>query len=279
MSIRSVAAITGHQRIDDVVPGIRGQRAFPTRERGVLDPFVLLDHIGPERLADDFYVDGVMHPHRGFETLTMMFEGVMYHVDSTGFRETLPTGATQNMNAGSGIQHGGDMAADPESHVFHEVQLWVTTPADAKMDPPAINTAHPGDKPILDRGHYEVEVITGTVDDQTSPLTTQQPTRVLRATTTNGGTIVIDEIDDNWNVFVYVLAGSASVDGRQVPQFSAVNFDRDGTSIEFDAGPNSDILVLTGQPTNEPIVMGGPWVMNTQAELAQADADFEAGLI
>ncbi|MGI9604485.1 MAG: pirin family protein, partial [Acidimicrobiales bacterium] len=101
---RTVAEITGHERIDGVVPGVRGQRAFPIASRAVVDPFVMLDHIGPAQLPDDFAVDGHMHPHRGFETLTMMFEGVMNHLDSTGFGEHLPSGSTQNMVAGRGIQ-------------------------------------------------------------------------------------------------------------------------------------------------------------------------------
>jgi len=278
VSARTITSVTGHERIDGVVPGVRGQRAFPISERRVLDPFVMLDHIGPEVLPDGFYVDGHMHPHRGFETLTMMFEGVMHHVDSTGFRETLPTGSTQNMRAGSGIQHGGDMAADPTSNVFHEVQLWVTTPAAHKMDEPAINTAQPGDKPILDRGDHRIEVVTGAVDGAASPLTTTQPTRVLHVSADGGAAIVIDEIDPAWNALVYVLRGSIVVDGHTVDEFETVTYANDGDMVTLGAGAaGAELLVLTGLPTEEPIAMGGHWVMNTRDELQRADADFRAG--
>ncbi|MDX2379857.1 MAG: pirin-like C-terminal cupin domain-containing protein, partial [Acidimicrobiia bacterium] len=211
-------------------------------------------------------------------TLTMMFEGVMHHVDSTGFRETLPSGSTQNMRAGSGIRHGGDMAADPASNVFHEVQLWVTTPSVHKMDAPSINTAQPGEMPIIDRGDHRIEIVTGNVDGVTSPLTTTQPTRVLHVTAEGGARIEVDAIDSAWNALIYVLRGSIVVGGRTLEKFTMVAYDHDGDTVAATAGDAGvELLVLTGLPTGEPIAMGGPWVMNTRDELAQADEDFRAG--
>ena len=208
----------------------------------------------------------------------MMFEGAMFHVDSAGFRETLATGSTQNMVAGSGIQHGGDMAADPGTHVFHEVQLWVNMPAATKMEPPSITSAHAGDKPIIDRGHYSIEVITGTVDGQTSPLATTQPTTVAPIQTTGVGAIAVGDIDADWNVIAYVLRGSIDVAGQHVEQFRSVLFNSDGDTIDLTStGAGADVLLLTGSPIGEPIVMGGPFVMNTSAEIDQAQADFAAG--
>ena len=278
MSARTVRSITGHSRIDGVVPGVRGQRAFPTRELGIIDPFVMLDHIGPEKLADDFYVDGHMHPHRGFETLTMMFEGIMYHVDTSGFREELNTGSTQNMVAGSGIQHGGDMAADSNTNVFHEVQLWVNMPAATKMQLPSISSAHSGDKPLLDRGHYSIEVITGTVGGETSPLSTTQPTTVLRIQTTGAGPVSIEGIDPGWNSMAYALRGLFEADEQTVDSYQTVLFNNDGDTLELTSlRLGADILILAGEPIDEPVAMGGPFVMNTQAEIAQAEADFASG--
>ena len=276
-SVRGVESVTGHTRIDGVVPGVRGQRAFPIPERKVLDPFVMLDHIGPEQVSSDFYVDGHMHPHRGFETLTMMFEGVMHHVDSTGFRERLDAGATQNMRAGSGIQHGGDMAADPETGRFHEVQLWVTTPAVHKMDPPQIASQSAAETPTVDRSGHRVRVITGEYEGARALLETSQPTRVLRVTADADSEVVVDDVPRHWTGIVYVLAGAVEIEGERVGAFHTVTLDRDGDRIVFRALAGSDVLVLTGEPTGEPIVMGGPWVMNAREELAQAHADFEAG--
>ena len=124
--------------IDGLIPGIRGQRAFPTSLFKQSDPFVLLDHIGPQKVGADYFLDGSGHdhPHRGFETITFMFEGRMDHRDSLGNRLTLESGGVQRMNAGSGIIHGGDMASDPATGRFHEVQLWVNNPASEKMSGP-----------------------------------------------------------------------------------------------------------------------------------------------
>lgn len=278
IATRAVRSVTGHDRIDGVVPGVRGQRAVPTRELGVVDPFVMLDHIGPETLNEDFFVDGHMHPHRGFETLTMMFEGVMHHVDSAGFRETLATGSTQNMIAGSGIQHGGDMAADPDTHTFHEVQLWVNMAAATKMNPPAIESAHAGDKPIIELDHATLEVITGEVAGRRSPLQTTQPTTIVRLQASAAGSVVLDELDPTWNVVVYVMRGRAAVNGRDVSQFETATLAQDdGVVVLETTGDPADVLVLAGKPIDEPVVLGGPFVMNTRAEIEQANADFAAG--
>ncbi|MEM7092614.1 MAG: pirin-like C-terminal cupin domain-containing protein [Actinomycetota bacterium] len=277
-TIRSIRSVTAHDRIDGVVPGVRGQRALPTHGLGMVDPFVMLDHIGPQTLHEGFYVDGHMHPHRGFETITMMFEGVMHHVDTAGFRETLSTGSTQNMVAGSGIQHGGDMAADPDTNTFHEVQLWINTPAAAKMNPPAISSAHVGEKPILDLGHATIEVITGELHGHRSPLQTTQPTTVLRVQSFGTGSTTVEELDATWNVVAYMLQGAAVINGRTVSQFDTVLFDRAAGAISIDTDDEpADILLLAGKPIGEPVVLGGPFVMNTQAEIDQAHADFAAG--
>ncbi len=104
-----------HQRIDGVVPGVRGQRVFPTQALTHVDPFVLLDHIGPQKVVADYKVDGHMHPHRGFETITFMFAGNLHHKDNFGHRVLLSSGGVQQMNAGRGISHGGDMWGDETS--------------------------------------------------------------------------------------------------------------------------------------------------------------------
>jgi len=264
MPARTISKLVGHSRIDGVVPGVRGQRALPTHELGIIDPFVMLDHIGPEKVSDDFHVDGHMHPHRGFETLTMMFAGTMFHIDSAGYRETLVSGSTQNMVAGSGIQHGGEMAADPDTNMFHEVQLWVNMPAAAKMEPPSIYSAQAGDKPIFRRGHYTVEVITGTIDGQTSPLSTTQPTTVARIQTSGVGPISVDGIDPNWNAVAYVLRGSITAAGHDAEQYQSIVFNNDGDTIELaSSAAGSDILLITGEPIGRTRCHGpDPFVMN-----------------
>ena len=135
---KKIKEIYGSKNIDGLIPGIKGQRAFPTLNFRATDPFVMLDHIGPEVVGSDWFLDGKGHdhPHRGFETLTFMFEGSMQHRDSLGNRIELTSGSVQRMNAGSGIIHGGDMASDSITHRFHEMQLWVNNPKDEKMSLP-----------------------------------------------------------------------------------------------------------------------------------------------
>ena len=259
MTTRSIDQVAGHTRIDGVVPGVRGQRAFHTRELDIIDPFVILDHIGPE-------------------TLTMIFEGLMYHVDSAGNRETLATGSTQNMIAGSGIQHGGDMTNDPDTGVFHEVQLWVNMPAATKMQPPSIDSAHAGDKPIIDFGHYSAEVVTGELFGAASPLSTTQPTRIARIRTTGRGPITIDGISRGWTALVFVLCGSILAADRELQAYETAVFDTIGGTVALTATDEpADLLFLAGRPIGEPVAMGGPFVMNTQDEIRRAEADFRAG--
>ncbi|MEL7209273.1 MAG: pirin-like C-terminal cupin domain-containing protein, partial [Actinomycetota bacterium] len=184
---------------------------------------------------------------------------------------------TQNMRAGRGIRHGGDMAADPDTHVFHEVQLWVTTPRRHKMDPPAINTAHAGDKPVVEQDGVVVEVITGAFVGHESPLSTTQPTRVLRVTSPDGGDLVIDDIDETWSAALYVLRGAVVTSGHRATEYQTVVLGP-GADLALTIEPGAELLIMTAEPTDEPIAMGGPWVMNTREELLQADRDFEAGL-
>jgi redox-sensitive bicupin YhaK (pirin superfamily) len=278
MTDRSIARVAGYQPIDGVVPGVGGQRALPTPDLGIVDPFVMLDHIGPETMAADWYVDGAAHPHRGFETLTIMMEGVMYHIDSAGNTETLATGSTQNMVAGSGIQHGGDMTSDPDTHVFHEIQLWVNMPAATKIRAPSIHSAHDGEKPVVDAGHFTVEVLTGSLFGATSPLATTQPTSIARIRTSGRGPIVIDGIDPTWNALVYVMRGAIDIAGQAIGQFRTVELAQDGSDIALEStGAGADLLLLTGEPIGEPVAMGGPFVMNTWGEIDQANADYGAG--
>jgi len=278
VSARSLAQVVGHSRIDGVVPGVRGQRALPTHELRPVDPFVMLDHIGPETVGSDFHVDGHPHPHRGFETLTMLFEGRMDHVDSLGNQVALVSGSTQNMVAGRGIQHGGDMAADPATGRFHEVQLWVNMPAARKMIEPSIDNMHGAATPVVDRGHYRLRVLTGSMSGASSSLATTQPTAVGRLETSGPGPVVVTGIESHWNAIVYVLEGSVNIEGSRVDQFQTAVFANDGDSIELDSNGGADVLILAGLPIGEPVAMGGPFVMNTQAEIAQAERDFAAGL-
>lgn len=275
--------ILGYERIDGVVPGVRGQRAFPTRAIRSLDPFVLLDHIGPEKLSDDFRVDGHKHPHRGFETITFMFEGNMAHVDSMGTEASLTSGSVQVMNAGRGIQHGGDMWADENTQRFNEIQLWVNSPAKFKMTEPHVKTLAPGDIPVIkqlnDSGDQVVlRVIAGNAFDLQGPATTFADISALHVAAEGAHEISLPVPVEHETVLLYVLEGMGTLVGNQriLPGNSAILSPNSQNLIELEV-KDSQLLFLTGKPIGESIVMGGPFVMNTQEEIDQAMLDYRQG--
>lgn len=276
--MKTVKTITGYNRIDGVVPGIRGQRAFPTHELRTFDPFVMLDHIGPQRVDADYYMNGAGHPHRGFETITFMFEGVMHHVDSLGNKTKLTSGSVQRMNAGKGIQHGGDMEADPTSQRFHEVQLWVNLPASHKMSEPNIHNASIEDIPVIKKDGYDLRVVAGPFMGTQGPIQTTAEMMATQLVNVNGGKIEITGIPAHQNTLIYVLEGSAQVNGTALPAQYTATFNHDGDDILLTSTPGTQMLLISGKAINEPVAMGGPFVMNTQEEIEQAYADFQAGL-
>lgn len=274
---KSIAEISGTVNIDGVVPGIRGQRAFPTAQLNYADPFIMLDHIGPQKLHKDFKVDGHAHPHRGFETITFMFEGQMDHVDSQGNALRLDSGSVQAMNAGSGILHGGDMMPDPESQVFNEIQLWVNLPAKDKMSDPTVRNAAAEEIPNIELDGASVRVITGEAFGEKAALQTGVQTRILHVTNQKKQTLTIPEIPQNYSTYLYVLRGTLTVEEESVEAFQTVRFNNDGDSITVLAESNCEFLMLSGEPLEEPVAFGGPFVMNTQEEIQQAQHDYASG--
>ncbi len=275
---RTVKSLSGHAKINGVVPGVRGQRAFPIAGLRGFDPFLMLDHIGPQSVGSGFRVEGAAHPHRGFETITFMFEGLMRHVDSLGNQVLLSSGSVQRMNAGRGIQHGGIMEADPLTTIFHEVQLWVNVAAEDKMSPPDIHNVAAADIPLVEQENCHVRVIAGEILDSRGPLETKANIIAAHAIAHRSGAVSLWTIPAKCNALVYVLRGSIRADGRDVPEYNSLVFNNDGGTILFEADAGAQVLVIAGEPLKEAVVMDGPFVMNTKEEIDQAYADYAAGL-
>ena len=203
---RSINKISTHSRIDGLIPGIRGQRAFPTKDNKTSNPFIMLNHIGSQEVGTDYFLDGSNHghPHRGFETITFMFEGTMFHKDSLGNNLTLSTGGVQRMNAGSGIQHGGDMESDKTTGVFHEVQLWVNLPSYLKMSTPEVQNINAKNIPIIDHNHYQLRLISGQLENNEGPAKTLISTKIAHVISEKGGFFNLDGFDEKENLMVYV---------------------------------------------------------------------------
>jgi redox-sensitive bicupin YhaK (pirin superfamily) len=228
------------------------------------------------------------HPHRGFETVTYMIDGTFQHKDSIGGGGLITNGDTQWMTAGSGILH---IERPPEAlvvsgGVFHGIQLWVNLAKAEKMTAPRYQDIGAGNVVLLSTpdGGALVRLIAGDLAGFAGPGSTHSPITMLHATVSPGAKLVLPWRRD-FNALVYVLSGDGSIGDQGQPLHSgqlAVLGEGDNIVVGADAVQESrssglDVLVLGGRPMREPVYAYGPFVMNTQEEIAQAFDDFRAG--
>jgi quercetin 2,3-dioxygenase len=268
--------------------GFPVRRAFAGVPLSDLDPFVHMDQMGEVNYGPGEPKGTPWHPHRGFETVTYMIDGIFQHQDSIGGGGIIKDGATQWMTAGSGILH---IERPPESLIvsgglFHGVQLWVNLPAAAKFTNPRYQDIEPEAAVLLSSadGGALVRVIAGEVAGHRGPGLTHTPIALAHATLSPGSRLVLPWSPD-FNALVYALGGRGSVgaDGRPF-QTGQLAVHGPGDAIVLEAAREQDrdatgldVLVLGGAPIREPVAAYGPFVMNTEAEIAQAFQDFEAG--
>ncbi len=246
-----------------------------------LSPFLLLDYAGPARFEPSERPRGVEeHPHRGFETVTIAYQGSVDHRDSAGHSGTIHPGDVQWMTAASGVvheeMHGREFTA--RGGVFEVVQLWVNLPAAYKMTEPRYQSIAGSDIPRvgLGPGAY-ARVISGSLNGVAGPAATFTPVNVFDLRLEEGGRGKL-ELPEGHNAAVVLLRGGVSV--NRVPlrgEARVAPLSPAGVGVELEAGPESLVLVLSGEPIDEPVARYGPFVMNTEAELRQAFADYRAG--
>ena len=268
--------------------GFPVRRAFAGIDLALLDPFVMMDQMGEVDYAPGEPKGTPWHPHRGFETVTYIIDGVFDHQDSHGGGGTITNGDTQWITAGSGLLH---IEAPPEwlvqkGGLFHGIQLWVNLPRDAKMNDPRYQDIRSGQVALLttpDAGAL-VRVIAGSVGGHAGPGTTYTPMSLVHATIEPGARLDLPwQVD--YNALVYVLngRGTVGVDGRPIGTGqSAVLGAGDYLTITADGSqesrsPKMDVIVVGGRPINEPIAWAGPFVMNTKAEVVDAYTDYQLG--
>lgn len=276
---KTIKSIHGYSDISGLIPGVRGQRAFPTLEFKASDPFLMLDHIGPDKMGSNFFINGEGHdhPHRGFETLTFMFEGYMDHKDSLGNKVRFSSGGIQRMNAGSGIIHGGDMGADPKTGRFHEMQLWINNPASEKMSEPDIHNIPAQEMPETQDDAITLRVISGELNGIKGKFKTKATTQIAHVIASGKGSMEVGNFPLSHNVMVYILEGNALIDRNILKSFQLATMNMEGNTIEIETEHPVELLILSGLPLNEPVAFGGPFVMNTQEEIKQANMDFQNG--
>ena len=268
--------------------GFPVHRAFAGVDLAALDPFVHLDQMGEVNYAPGEPKGTPWHPHRGFETVTYMIDGVMDHQDSHGGGGSITNGDTQWMTAGSGLLHietppGWLVAA---GGLFHGVQLWVNLPRDQKWVSPRyqdLRSSQLGLVATADAGAL-VRIIAGEVGGHTGPGSTHTPMSRVHASLEPGARLDLPwQVD--FNALVYVLAGSGWVGLDRRPLHAgqlAVLGTGDFVSLgaadrQDDRTSTMEVLVLGGRPIREPVAWGGPFVMNTKAEVLQAFEDFNKG--
>jgi redox-sensitive bicupin YhaK (pirin superfamily) len=287
------AAERGVRSVTDAPSGFEGEgfpvrRAFAGVSHADLDPFIHLDQMGEVEYAPGEPKGTAWHPHRGFETVTYIIDGTFEHADSHGGGGTITDGDTQWMTAGGGILH---IERPPEALVasgglFHGLQLWVNLPRALKLAPPRYQDLRAAESALLTTpdGGVLLRVIAGEVAGHAGPGATQTPMAMVHATISPGARLRLPWRRD-FNALVYVLSGAGSVGAERRPVSTgqlAVFGPGDvvtvaGARHQDARHPALDVVVLGGAPIREPIAWGGPFVMNTRAEVLTAFEDFQAG--
>ncbi|GBQ98852.1 quercetin 2,3-dioxygenase [Gluconacetobacter liquefaciens] len=247
-----------------------------------LSPFLLLDYAGPYTFDPTEARRGVgEHPHKGFETVTIVYDGEVEHRDSSGGGGVIGPGDVQWMTAGNGIQHEEfhSTAYARTGGAFRMVQLWVNLPAADKGAPAAYQTLRAADIPVvsLPDGAGTLRVIAGDYGTGHGPARVFSPLNVWDGTLHSGAQVTLD-LPVGHSTAIVSLEGRLIVNGGTElvsAQFALLS--REGTEVTLQATEAASFLVLTGQPLNEPIAGYGPFVMNTQEEIRQAIEDFNNG--
>jgi quercetin 2,3-dioxygenase len=286
-TVRPVAQVT------DAPRGFEGEgfpvrRAFAGVDLTLLDPFIHMDQMGEVEYAPGEPKGTPWHPHRGFETVTYMLDGLLDHQDSNGGGGSITDGDTQWMTAGSGLLH---IEAPPEwlvqkGGLFHGVQLWVNLPRTQKMTAPRYQDLRAGQVGLVtspDAGAL-VRIIAGDVAGQQGPGVTHTPMAMVHATVEPTASLDLPW-DPEFNALVYVLSGEGSVglERRRIRTGNLAVLGR-GDFVSLAANrsqesrsPALDVLVIGGRPIREPLAWAGPFVMNTKAEVLTAFEDFQNG--
>ena len=273
------------RRVESVLPGqatsdgdgVRLTRLLTQDLQRRLDPFLMLDLFGTANPGD--YIGGFpSHPHRGFETITTMLQGRMRHKDSAGNEGLLGPGSVQWMTAGRGVIHSE--MPEQEDGAMEGFQLWLNLPARLKMQPPWYRDIAPTEVPEWHGPGARVRVIAGSSQGVAGAVQREGTEPLYLDIQLDAGATFEQPLPVSHNAFVVVYRGELSVEGSVVQRARlAVLANTPGSSgVGLKAGPvGASAILLAGRPLNEPIAQYGPFVMNTQAELAHAVQDFQAG--
>ncbi len=272
-----------HPSRRDDIGDLVTRRPLPGPEIGHLDPFLFLNHHGPQTYPPkNRGLPFGPHPHRGFETVTFIVDGELAHRDSGGHESVIASGGVQWMTAGRGIVHselspasflerGGDLEI---------LQLWVNLPARLKFTEPNYVGLQRDDIPRVSTGDGKgvVQVIAGQVSGEAGAMESLTGVAMTTVSLDGGGSVRLAAPAAR-EVFLYVVRGQVRIAGKPAPAFHLAELEADGDAVEIAADDSSVLLFGHAEPCREPIVSHGPFVMNTREEIWQAIRDYEAGRI
>jgi len=250
-----------------------------------ISPFLLFDYAGPHNFEPN---DGVprgvgQHPHRGFETVTIVYDGEVRHADSTGGGGTIGPGDVQWMTAAGGIIHEEFHSSgfSKEGGPFRMVQLWVNLPAKDKMGPPRYQAILSADIPAVEFDGGTAHIIAGEYNggennSVNGPASTFTPINLWDIRLNACGDLTLD-LPDGHNAMIAVLSGHLTIDGQSVGEAEIARLSIDGAGTAIHADGDTILLVMTGEPIDEPVFGHGPFVMNSEAEIRTAINDFNKG--
>lgn len=259
----------------------RMYQPLPDQGLDQLNPFLLLHHHGPH----DFqaYNQGLPfgpHPHRGFETLTFIYDGEIEHADSQGYKSIIKDGGVQWMTAARGIVHSENLSANQREHggKMEIIQLWMNLPASLKMTKPNYQGLQKEDIPVVESADKktQVAVVSGKYQGTIGAARSLTGLEVFNVSTQAGG-VNSYSFEAGKNILFYVLNGELKVNGKLVIDHQLVIFDTEGTDIEVEAQTDARYIIASGDIINEPMVSQGPFVMNTTTEILEAMRDYQMG--
>ena len=268
--------------VRDDIGDLITQRPLPSAHLEQIDPFLFLNHHGPQvYLPNNGGLPFGPHPHRGFETVTFIIDGMLTHQDSAGHESIIRKGGVQWMTAGSGLVHAEISPPEflREGGPLEILQLWVNLPPQLKMTKPAYVGLQQEDIPTIpvDDGRVTVNLVAGQFEGTVGPVQSLTGVFMSTITFTAGGKLHLPGLAER-NVFLYVVRGSVDIGPDRAGAMHLAEFGEEGESIDISATEDAIILLGHAEPTRAPLVAHGPFVMNSRAEINQAIADYQAGL-
>ena len=263
---------------------IRLRQPLPTNEVENVDPFILLHHYGPYAISEfNNPFDLGPHPHRGFEPITLLFDGEQLHRDSLGNESVVKAGDVQWTTAGRGIIHAEAPTKEfvKKGGTIEGIQLWLNLPAKYKMIPPAYQHLKSTDMQTIkdESGNINLKVVAGEQKGNFGKIKTQTEVNVFMIEAAGEGNIEID-IPTTHQSCLYLLDGEVMVNDFKTLNkgaFQMVIFNTDGNTIKLDVLKQSKLIVISGEPIEEKITQYGPYVMNTQTKILEAMRDYQQG--